>query len=118
MSVLHNKYYVWSSQRPALYRPWGSRPGSGWKIAGGTVEKLYWRTTPLPPDAILPEHVTIADLHWVEPVRPAPVKPATKIVQGSNGKTYVVTTLPTGKHTCTCPGFSYRRFCKHTGATK
>jgi|FreactTroBogLake_1042271.scaffolds.fasta_scaffold23911_4 hypothetical protein len=36
----------------------------------------------------------------------------TKIVQGSKGNTYIVTT-ENGKSTCTCPGFGFRKSCKH-----
>jgi hypothetical protein len=114
--MLHNKYYVWSSQRPVLYRPLGAR--TGWRLAGGTVDKLYWKSTPIPVDTIFPDSVTLSDFQWVEPARSPAVKPTTKRVQGSKGAVYVVTTLPTGKQTCTCPGFSYRRFCKHTNSSR
>lgn len=33
-------------------------------------------------------------------------------VQGSKGNTYVVT-KENGKATCTCPGFGFRKTCKH-----
>ena len=43
-----------------------------------------------------------------------PVKSAreTIVVQGSKGNTYVVT-KENGKATCTCPGFGFRKTCKH-----
>jgi hypothetical protein len=34
-------------------------------------------------------------------------------VQGSGGKTYTVTHKVDGRSTCTCPGFIYRKKCKH-----
>ncbi len=37
----------------------------------------------------------------------------TKIVKGSKGQEYVVTNA-NGKWHCTCPGFQFRRSCKHT----
>ena len=44
----------------------------------------------------------------------APVKSAreTITVQGSKGNTYIVT-KENGKATCTCPGYSYRKSCRH-----
>lgn len=43
-----------------------------------------------------------------------PVKSAreTITVQGSKGNTYIVT-KENGKATCTCPGFGFRKTCKH-----
>lgn len=37
----------------------------------------------------------------------------TKTVEGSKGQTYIVT-AENGKATCTCPGFQFRKSCKHT----
>ena len=37
----------------------------------------------------------------------------TKTVEGSKGQTYIVT-AENGKATCTCPGYSFRKSCKHT----
>ncbi len=43
-----------------------------------------------------------------------PVKSSREVitVQGSKGQTYVVT-KENGKATCTCPGFGFRKTCKH-----
>ena len=38
-------------------------------------------------------------------------------VQGSKNKNYVVT-LDHGRYECTCPGFQFRRACKHVDAIK
>lgn len=38
-------------------------------------------------------------------------------VQGSKGQTYIVT-LDHGKFECTCPGFQFRRACKHVDTIK
>jgi uncharacterized Zn finger protein len=35
-------------------------------------------------------------------------KEEVRLVQGSNGKVYEVTS-----HSCTCPGFTFRGACKH-----
>ncbi len=37
-----------------------------------------------------------------------PKKEEVRLVQGSNGKVYEVTS-----HSCTCPGFTFRGTCKH-----
>jgi hypothetical protein len=36
----------------------------------------------------------------------------TKTVQGSKGNTYIVT-AENGKVSCSCPGYSYRKSCRH-----
>ncbi len=43
-----------------------------------------------------------------------PVKSVREVitVQGSKGNTYIVT-KENGKATCTCPGFGFRKTCKH-----
>ena len=40
-------------------------------------------------------------------------KPKTQVVKGSKGNEYVVTIGKTNH--CTCPGFGFRRTCKHIG---
>lgn len=39
-------------------------------------------------------------------------KETTRIVKGSCGNEYVVRTM-NGRSTCTCPGFQFRKTCKH-----
>ena len=48
-----------------------------------------------------------------------PVKSSreTITVQGSKGNTYIVT-KENGKATCTCPGFGFRKTCKHVQEVK
>ena len=43
---------------------------------------------------------------------PPKVERIEKIVAGSKGNTYTVT-KESGKASCTCPGFSFRKTCKH-----
>jgi hypothetical protein len=38
-----------------------------------------------------------------------------KVTSKSTGKTYIVTAVGT-KITCNCPGFVFRRYCKHSAA--
>lgn len=48
----------------------------------------------------------------VEFAKPVQSKRVEITVQGSKGNTYIVTS-ENGKKTCTCPGFGFRRTCKH-----
>ena len=41
--------------------------------------------------------------------------PETKVVKGSKGQEYVLTKT-NAKWSCTCPGFEYRKDCKHVRA--
>lgn len=104
-------YNVWSTYPPVLYKD----PSGFLKMTGGTIYKVQVGKTLLPINQRLPESTTLSQIVWHAPVRPK-VETSSKVVKGSNGKTYVVSTLPTGRQTCTCPGFSYRRTCKHIGA--
>ena len=63
----------------------------------------------------VPEGTTLKDIQWI----PTHEKKAIHIpkkrimkVQGSKGNEYVLT-YKDGKVTCTCPGFKFRRKCKH-----
>ncbi len=48
----------------------------------------------------------------VDYVKPVDTAKVTIEVKGSKGDTYIVT-KESGKSSCTCPGFSFRRTCKH-----
>ena len=54
-----------------------------------------------------------------EEVVSEPNKPSSQAwtVQGSKGETYVVT-LDHGRFDCTCPGFQFRKACKHVDSFK
>ena len=60
--------------------------------------------------------VSVDDAVFTQPVK---TEPSTKTwtVQGSKGKTYTVT-LDHGRYECTCPGFQFRRSCKHVDDKK
>ena len=101
-------YNVESTYPPALtYHPLGGR-----LIIAGTIYSVKVGSTPIPINQRLPESTSVSQLVWVKP-EPPKVTTDTQVVQGSKGKQYIVTTLPTGRKTCTCPGFSFRRTCKH-----
>ena len=50
-----------------------------------------------------------------QPYKDTATRAETKIVKGSKGQEYVVTNSQ-GRWTCTCPGFQFRKSCKHTTA--
>lgn len=78
-----------------------------WAVAGG-----QW----LP----IPKTVTFEMLReaWVRDVTPKKVfKPGNWKVKGSKGDSYTVTSLD-GQWNCTCPGFGFRRKCKHIDEVK
>jgi hypothetical protein len=105
-------YKVTSTYPPALtYHPLGGR-----QIIAGTITKVEVGSTIIPNNSRLPDHTSVQQLVWVKPEPSPAIKATTKTVAGTKGKTYVVTTLPTGRQTCTCPGFTFRRTCKHLGA--
>ena len=45
------------------------------------------------------------------------VVPITRKIKGSSGNSYTLTTFGNGTKTCSCPGFVYRRKCKHLSTT-
>jgi hypothetical protein len=67
----------------------------------------------------VPEETKIEDLpRYFVVSRPtyipeAKVQPKTLTVAGSRGGTYTVRLRENGQTTCTCPGFGFRRTCKH-----
>ena len=106
-------YKVWSTYPPAL---WNS-PG-GLKLAAGPVHKVQKGTVTLPNDACLEPGTTLAHITWMRPTpkQVKPFQPKTRTVKGSKGNVYVIRTRADGKEECSCPGYSFRRFCKHLGA--
>lgn len=53
----------------------------------------------------------------VTPVKKTEPTVTTWTVQGSKGKTYTVT-LDHGRYDCSCPGFQFRKSCKHVDEKK
>lgn len=48
-------------------------------------------------------------------IKKAETQIITKVIKGSKGNEYIVTGA-NGKWNCTCPGFQFRKSCKHTSA--
>lgn len=99
------QYQVWSTLRPGI---------SAGKVIGGTVQAIQYGSTPLDPQGPLPEGTRLEQLHWMQPlIQKVKSATTTREVKGSKGAVYIVTTHPNGKVTCSCPGYTYRRTCKH-----
>lgn len=101
-------YQVWSTQRPALYH---DRQGRQF-LAGGTINKLTYGGKAIDPKAALPVPVTLQEVQWMVTM-PKVATPKVQRVAGSKGKTYIVKTWPNGREECSCPGYTFRRVCKH-----
>lgn len=104
------QYKIWSTYPPALYKH-----GQGTvRIAAGTIDKLMVGSTPIPVTQSLPDTTSVSQFTWMGPDRVATIsKPVTVEVPGSKGAVYHVTTYPNGRKTCTCPGYTFRKTCKH-----
>ena len=64
----------------------------------------------------LPNGTTLNDILWYKPLIKTKPKPLGKSVEviGSKGNKYIVKLNPvTNVISCTCPGYSFRRKCKH-----
>jgi hypothetical protein len=105
------KYMIWSMYPPAL-----ADSTDGYKhVQAGTITKLTANGIPIPPTQPLPATTQLAQFEWQRPT-PKPFQAVVKQVAGSKGKTYIVKSTPSGKWECSCPGYSFRRTCKHIGA--
>ncbi len=94
------------SMNPMLYT---DRAGQKWAVSG-----QHW--------VEVPETLTLDRVgeYMIVEEREAPAQPADVTsyeVQGSTGNTYTVTDNG-GTWTCTCPGFGWRRKCKHVDAQR
>jgi len=98
---------VFSTYPPAIYR----RPDGRRVLAAGTITKVMDGNISVPIDSAIPEEM---GLEWFTHARVAPKGTLkTRQVAGSKGATYTITTYPSGAMHCTCPGYTYRRTCKH-----
>lgn len=110
------KYQIWSQLPPALVRRNAQNPLEGSQVRAGTIQRLQSGGTVLPIDYVFPAGTTLSDFTWEYPsTRPEEAAGGFRreTVAGSHGETYLVTIWQSGKKTCTCKGFIYRRNCKH-----
>lgn len=99
---------VVSTIRPAIFRS----PTTGkLSLAGGTVISVNGVAASGYPE--VPEGTTPSDIVWSRPEPKLEPKPAVKSfeVEGRTG-TYTVT-VDGRRVTCTCPGYTFRKTCKH-----
>ena len=94
------------SMNPMLYT---DRSGQKWAVSG-----QHW--------VEVPDTLTLAEVgkYMIVEHRETPVQAADVVsyeVQGSKGNTYIVNDNG-GTWTCSCPGFGWRRKCKHVEAQK
>ena len=66
----------------------------------------------------VPDGTTLADVdkYVVRAKRTTPTEVESWQVAGSKGNVYTIRRQDTGELTCSCPGFGFRRKCKHTAA--
>ena len=72
------------------------------------IAVLNGKTIVMPTWTVVPEGTTLDDINWIRPVQ---VKAQVK--KKHVGK-YIIQIYDNGKVTCDCPGFTYRRKCKHS----
>ena len=99
-----------SSLNPAIFR--GTKYD---RIVAGSIQEVNGKPWSHAYVAVK-KGITFDQIEWVRPTPPKPVQPTVRQVQGSKGNWYTIRTLPDGRQECSCPGYQYRRFCKHTGA--
>ena len=103
----------------------GGEPFKFTKIQGTVVESTKWMSAHefmlATPDVMRPKSVInvsyVSDIQYLKGTG-TQVSTDTrifKVTSKSSGKTYVVTSSA-GKVTCTCIGFEYRKYCKHSQA--
>lgn len=97
------KIKVKSNYPPALYQLPGRPPMVTGTLANGSNT--------------VPDGTTLADIEWIRPKLSKVAKAKTVTVKGSRpGVTYTLTQQPTGRWSCTCPAYTFRRTCKHASA--
>lgn len=101
------KYHVVSTYPPALVNLSPSRT----VIVAGSIVSINGKALNGQANVSVPSDTVLSQLTWS---RPAASSTPTLAVQHMRvpGKPYVITISGT-RRTCTCPGFTYRKTCKH-----
>ena len=108
------KLLIESTQRPAIF----TGPDGRSYIVGGTVKSVDG--TPVKSGVVrLEGPFTVDDLEWKRPVeritKPLELPTVVEVKGSKPGIVYRVTMIGKRAVSCTCPGYTYRRFCKHIG---
>lgn len=84
------------------------------------IARIGQKTYVVPDWLEVPNGTTRAEVVWNRPSVTANAAKAATVVKvtGSKGKVYSVTTHGNGKRTCDCPGYTYRRTCRHLTSVK
>ena len=77
-------------------------------IHNPAIAVLGGKTIVMPTWTVVPDGTTLDDIDWIRPVQ---VKAEVKMKHV--GK-YIVNIYDDGRVTCDCPGFTYRKKCKHS----
>lgn len=107
---MKKKLRIKSTHNPALFK-WNGMT----RVIGGTITEVNDKPWTHAYVAVK-GNISLDDIEWVRPTPPPRVKPTIHKIKGSRGNWYTITKTADGRQTCSCPGFQYRRFCKHTGA--
>jgi len=99
------KLRIKSSLNPAVF--------NGNRVVAGTIYEVNGEKWNHPYIAV-PNGITIEQIEWVRDLPPVKNDLKEWKVESSRvGKVYIVRETPSGKRTCTCDGFHYRRQCRH-----
>ncbi len=107
------KIRIKSSLNPAIFR--GDKfdrivAGTIWEVNGEKWEHNYVAVTP---------GITFEQIEWVRDLPPVKNElKEWKVESSKAGKVYIVRETPSGKRTCSCDGFHYRRQCRHINEVK
>jgi len=107
------KIRIKSSLNPAIFR--GDKfdrivAGTIWEVNGEKWEHNYVAVTP---------GITFEQIEWVRDLPPVKNElKEWKVESSKAGKVYTVSETPSGKRTCSCDGFHYRRQCRHINEVK
>ena len=77
-------------------------------IHNPAIAVLGGKTIVMPTWTVVPDGTTLDDIDWIRPVQ---VKAEVKMKHV--GK-YIVNIYEDGRVSCDCPGFTYRKKCKHS----
>lgn len=101
---------IWFFDRPEFFEYEGQET----KLKHVNVEEALCLTTGLQnfPVRVIPRKLIVSIDGSAVEQKPQDNKVIQQIVKGSKGQEYILTKAE-GKWTCTCPGFQFRRTCKH-----
>ena len=103
-------FKVWSTHKPAIVL----NAGGHRVLAAGTISKveIYHSgiVVRLPNDTWLPNWLEPQMIQWASAPGPVQADYTTRTVKG---RPYIIKTYHSGREVCSCPGFMYRKHCKH-----